>query len=94
MLTIEVALLKAEWNGHDVTDKPAIVCCPVCGAHKASGTHEPNCELDLALAERGYGTQAERETARERIKMVSGPTLPPPSVEATTPAPPYDDEES
>lgn len=51
--------------------------CPVCGSDLARG-HAPDCVLDAALAERGWGTRAERDAARERLLAAHAGTEPPP----------------
>lgn len=82
---IDIALLGSEWHGH---------LCPCCGrsdlledehGEALPPVHEPGCVHDLALAERGYLTQADRNAARKRIEdegkrseRASAPTLIPP----------------
>jgi len=68
--SIDIALLNSEWAGGK---------CPTCGEPPQPGTHKPGCEHDLALGERAFSTIAERNAARRRIAMASGPTLPPPA---------------
>jgi hypothetical protein len=59
----DVALLVSEWSvAYDHRHAPGR--CPVCGDRQL---HETGCELDLALGERGFGTQTERDAARARI---------------------------
>jgi hypothetical protein len=61
MTPIDVALLVAEW----CTGR--YLGCPVCAA-STSWQHEAGCAMDLALAERGFATQADRDAARRRIE--------------------------
>jgi hypothetical protein len=67
MTYLDVALLKAEW---------AVGGCPVCSAPPPA--HAPGCELDLALAERGFATQPDRDRARGRLASAAAPTEQPP----------------
>jgi hypothetical protein len=69
---VDMALLTSKWHNGE---------CPTCRARRTildEGAHSPGCEHDLALAERSFGTQAERDAARKRLITASGPTLPPP----------------
>jgi hypothetical protein len=72
---VDVALLNSEWAGGQ---------CPTCGAAKPADTdtqaHNPACEHDLALSERQFPTQSERNAARKRLVTANalGPTVPPP----------------
>ena len=52
-------LLGLEWKG----DK-----CVECARPHKLGVHEPGCLMDEALATRGFGTQADRNAARFRIR--------------------------
>jgi hypothetical protein len=90
---IDIALLMSEWDASTGIDETG---CPMCGAdssrdHDEMGrvigqlAHEAGCAMDLALAERGFATQAERDAARQRIRnerqraeRQSAPTLIPP----------------
>jgi hypothetical protein len=47
-----------------------------------SGGHESACEMDLALGERAFATQEERDRAREMIRAAADDTLPPPALES------------
>jgi len=61
---VDRALLVAEWpEGR----------CPFCRRLQSTGRHEPECSHDLALAERGFPTQVERDSARYNLVA---PTLP------------------
>lgn len=79
MTNVDRALLLSEWSSE--------YDCPVCGAceHDADGVvvgrHGVNCVMDLALAERGFHTQEDRNRAREfiwRNRVEVANTLPPP----------------
>jgi hypothetical protein len=76
---VDKALLLSEWAGVHGVDADA--CCPCCEAYVCTGKrHEPNCPMDLALSERGYCVQEERERARDHIfrgEAATAPTLPP-----------------
>ena len=75
--TVDQALLLAEgtltFDGN----------CPVCGGQVcAAGVprgHGPGCQLDLALAERGFDTREARNAARERLAAAHAGTEPPPA---------------
>jgi len=53
------ALLLLEWSKDNE--------CALCKG--ARPTHLPNCTLDLALAERGFDTQTNRDAARKLLRM-------------------------
>jgi hypothetical protein len=74
---IDIALLNSEWamTRYDAADEPHRAC-PTCG-RMIEQLHAAACEHDLALAERSFPTQAERDAARRRFVTTSGPTLPP-----------------
>jgi hypothetical protein len=74
---VDIALLLSEWSYGG-----AIQMCPVCDAMQKSGGHESACEMDLALGERAFATQEERDRAREMIRAAADDTLPPPAVES------------
>jgi len=88
---VDKALLLAEWvlfstNRDDRS-------CPCCEETHWVGTtapmggvasHAVGCPMDLALSERGFFTQAERDRARDFIRTgaaATAPTLPPPEHE-------------
>ncbi len=75
---IDIALLNSEWAAtcHNAAGARHRAC-PTCG-QMIEQLHAPGCEHDLALAERSFPTQAERDSARRRFVTTSGPTLPPP----------------
>jgi hypothetical protein len=80
---VDRALLLAEWSVlvHP-RDSEVLEACPVCFHLEPRPTraHEPGCAMDLALSERGYCTQQERDRAREFIArgtIATAPTLPP-----------------
>ena len=79
MTNVDRALLLSEWAGVHGVDADA--CCPCCEAYVCTGKrHEPDCPMDLALAERGWGTQLDRERARDHVyrgDAANAPTLPP-----------------
>lgn len=79
MTHTDVALLLAEWT--DVGGGP--LTCPCCCAVHSDGRHKQDCPHDLALSERGFPLQVERDTARSRIAVTMRTTLtpPPPSIE-------------
>jgi hypothetical protein len=52
------ALLLCEWTS---------VACVLCGSERPG--HAPNCVMDLALGERGFATQHDRDAARVRIRF-------------------------
>jgi hypothetical protein len=61
---LDKALLVSEW---------AEGSCPVCRNPNFNwsgpkGAHKPNCYMDLALAERGFTSQEQRDLARQSIK--------------------------
>ncbi|MDE2022219.1 MAG: hypothetical protein KGI71_04915 [Patescibacteria group bacterium] len=71
---IDIALLLGEWSAG-----PRRSDCPICCAcSDRDMPHLPNCAMDLALSERGWATQPQRDEARARILLASSPTLPPP----------------
>jgi hypothetical protein len=75
MTNVGKALLLAEWRGQFHGGNST---CPVCDA---SFRHKPSCAMDLALAERGFGTREERNKARAFIEtgaLGTAQTLPPP----------------
>lgn len=80
MTNVDRALLLAEWAAVDGIDSSR--CCPCCEAYVCTGQrHEPGCSMDLALAERGFQSQEDRDRARgflHRKTVESANTLPPP----------------
>ena len=72
MTNTDKALLLAEWGWPPST-------CPVCRSSGTGAAHQPNCAMDLALAERGYALQEDRSRGREFVKGQFAPTLPPPA---------------
>ena len=68
MTNTDKALLLGEW------------ACPIgkCPCCRATGAHQTNCAMDLALSERGFCTREERERGRAFITSQFTPTLPPP----------------
>jgi hypothetical protein len=69
------ALLLSEF----VDDKGLeMAFCPVCETDQET-PHTVGCSMDLALAERGFGTAGERERARALIRLASSDTIPPSS---------------
>lgn len=77
MSHVDAALLKSEWEGRTGFEVSG-EWCPVCGGPRPK--HNVGCEQDLALAERGYPTQVDRDAARSRLSRQSAPTLIPPAV--------------
>jgi hypothetical protein len=78
---VDKALLLSEWVIFH-TRGLAVEACPVCIRLEKPPTrkHDPGCAMDLALAERGWGTQEERDRARYylvRGEAATAPTLPP-----------------
>ena len=69
---IDIALLTSEINAGGY--------CPRCNASMVfpQHPHQPGCEHDLALAERGFATAEDRDAARERIQAAHAGTEPPP----------------
>lgn len=67
------ALLKLEWN-HDGF-------CPLCSHLKPH--HAIGCDVDLALAERGFTTSRNRDAARDCLRLSASKTdtIPAPKVE-------------
>lgn len=74
---IDIALLKAEWVSDTAGIRQNLARCPVCGAC-TDWRHEPGCAMDLALAERGFATNADRVMALSRIEAAHAGTEPPP----------------
>jgi hypothetical protein len=81
MTNVDKALLLAEWSvlvHHH--DSKAIEVCPIClRILPTARSHDPECTMDLALSERGFYTQEERDGARHFILkgVATAPTLPP-----------------
>lgn len=77
---VDRALLLSEWAGTDGRDRDP--CCPCCREWFCTGErHAPECPMDLALAERGFPLQEDRDRAREFMLRKSAEvanTLPPP----------------
>lgn len=65
---VDKALLLAEWDGRGAPSYPTPFCCPCCfaphGMPPTTNRHEPDCVMDLALSERGFYSQEERDRAR------------------------------
>lgn len=85
MTNIDIALLLSEWAWNEL-DRMCPVCEAGCSPDDVAVPHKHGCELDLALAERGFPTQAERNAARARIaaerarnERASAPTVIPPA---------------
>jgi hypothetical protein len=81
LANIDIALLESEWAA---STEQGDTDCPVCGGYKPGGhgvpelqRHGDACAMDLALTERGFPTQAEREAARDRIRSGTAETMPP-----------------
>jgi hypothetical protein len=74
MTNVDKALLLAEWN--PASGGETGLQCIVC---RRFDKHGPECVLNLALSERGFYTQEERDRAREFLhgKRTNAPTLPP-----------------
>jgi hypothetical protein len=66
---VDKALLIAEWA---YADGDTYAQCPVCKGDNENPSvphgHKPDCEMDLALAERGFPDQHARDTARASFK--------------------------
>jgi hypothetical protein len=62
LTNVDKALLKSEFV-QKTNETPLCPCCWV-----PPGTHRPDCEMDLALAERGFPDQHARDTARASFK--------------------------
>lgn len=75
MTSVDRALLLAEWSCRSGDLKT----CPVCGEEGGAGIHGIDCAMDLALSERGFCTQVERDHARGFVRhgAATAPTLPP-----------------
>jgi hypothetical protein len=73
MTHTDVALLLSEW-----TDVGGVLACPNCCALQSDGHHKLDCPHDLALSERGFPMQVERNAARERVTRTLRTTLTPP----------------
>lgn len=84
MTNVDRALLLAEWSATygDGEDPSNDAGCPCCRAwHCMGAKHEAACPMDLALAERGFATQEDRDRARDfltRKTVETATTLPPP----------------
>jgi hypothetical protein len=79
MTIIDIALLESEMAEHSLR-------CPVC--HQRVGdepwvAHATGCEMNEALAERGYPTRESRDAARSLIRQSRAATLPPPAGAST-----------
>ena len=74
MTSVDMALLLAEW-----TFRSSVGGCSCCHGDKRDGRHDAGCPMDLALAERGFATQEDRDRARGFIQktVATAPTLPP-----------------
>jgi len=72
MDTTNRVLLALEFPPTLLTHRPST--CPMCGGERPR--HEPDCLLDLALAERGFHSMTDRDAARLRIRLASTPKLP------------------
>jgi hypothetical protein len=78
-----IALLLAEWpklpEGYAGDTR-----CPICHGwaphpRHGGGGHADGCVLDLALSERGFATQKDRDHARDLIRASEDDTIPPPT---------------
>lgn len=82
MTYTDKALLLAEWGGANWRAQES--ACPCCLATEINGKrperHDADCMMDLALSERGFCTQEERNRARVFISA-QAETMPPPSKE-------------
>ena len=64
--SVDRALLLAEWGSQEI--------CVVCVSPRPGSQFEPphghqhHCAMDLALSERGFFTQDDRERARARLR--------------------------
>ncbi len=76
--TIDIVLLLSEWDSNG--------SCLVCRCQGRS-MHNTGCVMDLALAERAFPTQVERDAARKRLVTVieTMPAPPPMSTEPPVP---------
>jgi len=74
MTNVDRALLLAEW-----TCRSSVGGCSCCHGDKRNGQHDAGCPMDLALAERGFHTQEERDRARDFVRRTveTAATLPP-----------------
>jgi hypothetical protein len=81
MTNVDKALLLAEWSRTPRGNYCCVVCMSVCMNSSPSlpRQHGPDCAMDLALSERGYCTQEERDRARAFVASPFAPTLPPPT---------------
>ena len=79
MTNVDKALLLAEWTPacpvceqfpNNSSESPMLLPTAVCG-------HKVGCAMDLALAERGYASQDERDAARAWIASHNETQLPP-----------------
>ncbi len=73
---VDIALLMSEWDLSGM--------CLVC---RCQNKHDAGCAMDLALAERAFPTQVERDAARKRLVTVieTMPAPPPMSTEPPVP---------
>jgi hypothetical protein len=89
LTNIDAALLQSEWVDRCEPETAVFDECPVCRGGRRLEFEDPDhrperighsasCAMDLALAERGFPTQVERDAARERIEAGGAPTEPPP----------------
>lgn len=77
MTNADRALLLAEWMYFGEAYSGNYSHCPLCrgaqpGQPKVVGGHKTDCAIDLALAERGYATQEDRNRARLTLATIEG----------------------
>ena len=78
MTNVDKALLMAEWRA---LRYDGVRACLVCEeSAEEPYRHRPGCVLDLALAERGFATQIDRDAARAGLAALA-PTIAPPAPE-------------
>jgi hypothetical protein len=73
MTAVDIALLSSEQAQHSLR-------CPVCHEKIGDPTvwHDAGCEMNEALAERGYPTRETRDAARSLLRQARAATIPPP----------------
>lgn len=65
LTAVDLVLLTMEWSEANTGPSMSLVCLQ-CWSEQPN-SHKPGCTMDLALSERGFPTQAERDRARQSV---------------------------